>query len=160
MSTEEKKKEAAMPKDYQLHDRLGFRLSRLSRMMQARLETSLAEHDLTRLKWCVLSGVGIEGRTAPSELAAHIGITRPAISKLIKTMIAEGLIERNLVEADGRSRQISVTQLGKDKLNSCWHMVESNQEHFLEKLTAYERTMLNELLNTLIKDEFDIFDDI
>jgi DNA-binding MarR family transcriptional regulator len=160
MSKPKQGKEPAMPKDYQLHSRLGFRLSRLSRMMQGRLEASLAEHGLTRLQWCVLSGVGIEGKTAPSELAAHIGITRPAISKLIKAMISDGLIERRLVEADGRSRQISTTPLGDQKLNDCWSLVETNQEYFLAKLTLADRATLNEFLNTLIKDEDDVFDDL
>lgn len=149
-----------MPKDYQLHERLGFRLSRLSRLMQGRLEVELAKHDLTRLQWCVLSGVAVEGLNAPSELADHIGITRPAISRLLKSMIKEGLVERSLVEEDGRSRQISVTPLGAERLSACWPMVEANQEHFLAKLTDAQRGDLDAILRDLIRDETDTFDDI
>lgn len=159
--TEMKKRDFGdMPKDYQLHERLGYRLSRLSRMMQQRLETGLAEHDLTRLKWCVLSGVEMEGLNAPSELADHIGITRPAISRLLKTMIKDGLVERNLVEEDGRSRQISITKLGREKLMSCWPMVEGNQEHFLGKLPSQQRELLDQALKNMIHGETDTFDDL
>ncbi|WP_342074926.1 MarR family winged helix-turn-helix transcriptional regulator [Yoonia sp. SS1-5] len=149
-----------MPKDYHLHDRLGFKLTRLSRLMQGRLEAGLAEHDLTRLKWCILSGVGIEGHNAPSELADHIGITRPAISRLLKAMIKDGLIERSLVEDDGRSRQISVTALGSKKLDACWPMVEANQEHFLNKLSEAQKDALNDALRDMIAGEADMLEDL
>lgn len=151
---------ASMPGDYQLHDRLGFQLSRLSRMMQTRLEKGLAEHQMTRLKWCVLSGVAVEGYNAPSDLADHVGITRPAMSKLIKSMIRDGLIKRQLVETDGRSRQISATRQGLKKLEACWPMVNSNQEHFLQKLSSNDRKILQQILGKMIRDEVDIFDDL
>ena len=160
MSTTKQRDYGDMPKDYQLQERLGYKLSRLSRMMQGRLEAGLARHDLTRLKWCVLSGVGIEGHDAPSDLADHIGITRPAISRLLKDMIKDGLLERQLVEADGRSRKISVTPLGQEKLRACWPMVESNQDHFIRKLTSDQRTMLNDALRCLIAGESDAFEDL
>lgn len=150
----------AMPKDYHLHERLGFKLSRLSRLMQSRLETGLAEHGLTRLKWCVLAGVGMEGHSAPSDLADHLGITRPAISRLLKAMIKDGLIERSLVEEDGRSRQISITEFGQQKLQACWPMVDANQDHFLQKLSAQQRQDLNQTLSDMMQGEADAFDDL
>lgn len=155
-----KKDLGPMPRDYQLQDRLGFKLSRLSRIMQMRLETGLTKHGLTRMKWCVLSGVALEGHDSPSDLADHIGITRPATSRLLKQMIQEGLIERNLTEDDGRSRKINVTALGEEKLNTCWPMVEANQRHFLDKLGDDDRNTLNQLLHILIAGEEDAFDEL
>lgn len=155
-----KKDNETMPKDYHLQDRLGFKLSRLSRLMQVRLDTELARHDLSRLKWCVLSGVELERHDSPSELANHIGITRPAVSRLLKAMIGDGLIERSLTEEDGRSRKINVTALGRQKVAACWPFVEQNQQYFLNKLTSEQRDALNQALHDLISGETGAFDDL
>lgn len=142
-----------MPQDYRLRERLGFRLSRLSRIMQEQLESGLAQHDLTRLKWCVLSGVALEGHTAPSELADHIGVTRPVISRLLKGMIADGLIARSLRDEDGRGREIHVTALGQQKIEACRPIVDHNQAHFVDKLTRTQREQLDQVIEALIAGE-------
>lgn len=138
---------------YRLHRRLGFRLSRLSKLMQNRLESRLAEHGITRLKWCVLSGVGLECVATPSDLADHIGITRPAISRLLLQMRKEKLVLQSLDETDGRSRQIDLTELGQEKLRLCRPLVEENERHFMDKLGVRDGDALNRLLGRLLEGE-------
>ncbi|MEP1520418.1 MarR family transcriptional regulator [Ascidiaceihabitans sp.] len=145
---------------YQLQNRLGFKLSRLSRIMQSRLGADLAAHGLTRLKWCVLASVEMEHLNTPSELADNIGIARPAMSRLLKAMTKDGLIERRLNTEDGRARQIMVTARGKQKVATCWPLVQANQDHFLNKLSADQHDSLNEALRLMIRDEAGTFDDI
>lgn len=128
--------------------------------MQSRLEAGLEGHGLTRLKWCVLTGVEVEGHVIPSDLAEHIGITRPAVSRLLKAMVQDELIDRSLTEADGRSRQISVTEKGLQKLNACWPLVQANQDHFLGKLSNEQRVALEEALHDMIAGETDRFEDL
>ena len=142
-----------MPRDYHLRERLGFRLSRAARMMQERLEEGLAEHGLTRLKWCILSGVELEGHIAPSDLADHVGVARPVISRILKVMTKDGLITRTLSEDDGRGRRIEVTDLGREKIKLCWPMVERNQQHFAVKLDPHQMAVFDELLRTLMEGE-------
>lgn len=149
-----------MPRDYQLRERLGFRFSRLAKLMQARLERGLAEHELTRLKWCILSGVGLEGQTAPSDLAEHVGIARPTISKLLKELVDQGLVARRLSNEDGRGREIALTELGTVKLKTCLPIVEQNQIHFLGKLTDEQQHQLDHLLDALGSGELDKLEEL
>lgn len=149
-----------MAKDYHLQERLGYRLSRLSKLMQTRLETLLRPYELTRLEWCVLSGVAIEGHDSPSDLANHVGITRPAVSRLLKGLIARNLIERALTETDGRSRKITVTSQGEKTLNQCLPLVKSNQEHFTNKLSTAQTTALSDALDVMMSGEAVAFDDL
>lgn len=138
---------------YHLHQRLGYRLSRLSKLMQTRLEAGLAEHGLTRLKWCILSGVGLEGIATPSELADHIGITRPAASRLLMQMRKNDLIGQSLDDVDGRSRQIELTPLGQETLKRCLPLVEDNQRHFTDKLGVQEIEAFGRVLDRLLEGE-------
>lgn len=154
-----KKNFDAMPKDYQLQERLGYKLSRLSRIVQSRLDAEFAKQNLTRLKWCALSGVELEGRNSPSDLANHIGITRPAVSRLLKAMIKDGLIERKLTDEDGRSRKISVTDTGRQKISTCWPFVEQNQEYFLSKLSSEQGNAFDQALSDMIANEVGKFDE-
>ena len=82
---------------YVLRDQLGFKLSRAARVAQRRLEADLAQEGMTRLTWCVLSSVGLEGITTPSGVADNLGVARPVLSRLIKRHLR--LIDRQLVLA-------------------------------------------------------------
>lgn len=122
--------------DYRLHQRLGYRVSRLARIMQSRLEGELAEYGLTRLMWTVLCGVGEDGVTQPSDLAAYIGITRPSASRLLRTMEERGLIARaDAGGADGRRVDLALTPRGQAILTEARPRVAAMTAHFAGKLT-------------------------
>jgi DNA-binding MarR family transcriptional regulator len=122
-------------KEYELHKRLGYRVSKLSRVMQSRLERMIADQGLTRLMWCVITGVGEEGVTTPSELADYIGITRPATSRLLRDMEAKGMLVRNGGCDDGRAITISLTRHGLEIMRASRPSVDALNDHFTSKLT-------------------------
>ena len=66
--------------------------------------------------WCVLTGVGYDGVTNPSELADYIGITRPATSRLLRTMETRGLLERSYGGNDGRMIEVRLSARGAEVL--------------------------------------------
>lgn len=139
--------------DYDLHSRLGFRLSRLSSLMQARLEQHLATHEISRIEWCVLSGVGLQAITTPSALADHIGITRQAMSRLLVQMRARELLAQSFDQKDGRSRRLTLTDKGQTTLRLCKPLVDENQQHFASKIPAEQLALFSEALNTLLTGE-------
>lgn len=119
---------------YELHKRLGYRVSRLSRIMQSRLEQILGEHRITRLAWCALTGIGEEGVSTPSELAVYIGVTRPATSRLLRDLEARGLVARANGSADGRSVTLSLTEMGEKITRKSRVLVDEMNQHFKAKL--------------------------
>lgn len=139
--------------DYRLHARLGYCLSRLSKLMQTRVETALAAQGVSRLEWCVLSGVGLEGKQTPSELADHIGITRPGTSRLLRAMRRDALIRMVPDGTDGRSRRIELTREGRAKLRRCRPIVDENDRHFASKLSRQDRVALDKALKLLLHGE-------
>lgn len=119
---------------YRLHERLGYRVSRLARIMQTRLEAVLAEEDLTRMSWLVLTGIGEDDVRSPSELAEYIGITRPAASRLLKRMEARGFVRRMDGETDGRSVGLALTEAGEAVLLRARPRVDAMTAHFAAKV--------------------------
>ncbi|WP_283646519.1 MarR family winged helix-turn-helix transcriptional regulator [Marinovum algicola] len=146
--------------EYALRQQLGFKLSRTSRLMQQRLEAVLAPQGLTRLTWCVLSSIGLEGISTPSGIADNLGVTRPMLSRLIKAMSRDGLIEITLDPDDGRNRQLRLTAAGRSKLMACKPLVQDNNTHFSRKLTAAQMQALHELVDLLIDGETPYLDSL
>lgn len=145
---------------YTLHQRLGYRLSRLSNLMKARLDMKLASFGLSRIGWCALSGIGLEHICTPSGIADHIGITRQATSRLLLQMRKDGLIEQSFDEKDGRSRRLGLTKQGQDVLDRCRPLVEENQKHFEAKLSPEVMATLSDALETLLAGEEAELDDL
>ena len=120
---------------YRLHERLGYKVSRLARLMETQLEEMISPFGITRLFWCILSGVGLEGVRTPSELADYVGIARSAISRALRTMEEMQLITRCGTERDGRGVEIVLTDKGRDVMERCQPLVESLNDQFIGKLS-------------------------
>ncbi len=144
---------------YSLHDRLGFRVSRLAAIMRASLDKELLQLGLTRLEWCVLASIALEGITAPSEIAENIGITRPTASRTFKQMRAKGWLLQNLTDGDGRARAITLTDAGQDLLARARVLVDAHQARFLGKLDRQAAAHFLSSLDTLLEGVHDRFDD-
>ena len=142
---------------YTLHDRLGYRVSRLARIMQTRLEAVLAEEGLTRMMWLVLTGIGEDGVRTPSELADYIGITRPAASRLLKRMEARGFVVRAEGDGDGRSVDLGLTEAGQEVLDRARPRVDAMTAHFVSKLDGATYAALMDGLAGLAEGEHDDF---
>lgn len=138
---------------YELHGSLEYKLSKLSSMIQSRIESRLDRHGLTRAQWMALTGVEVEKKCSPSELAAHVGVSRPAISRMLKQMESDGLIERSLLGVDGRTRQLTITELGRQKINHCWPHIQAIEQYFINKLTEGQADGLSVAIDKLLLGE-------
>lgn len=140
--------------DYKLHERLGYQMARLGKLMEEAIAVELSEFDITRIQWCILSGVAIEHHNTPSDLAHHIGVSRPCLSRALKAMDSNGLIERNLIGGDGRTRTISLTEEGQKKLSQCWGKIQKVDERFSKKLNADQFEMIASSVDAMLEGEF------
>lgn len=139
---------------YLLHRRLGWRVSRMARILQAQLEDVLAEEGLTRLMWVVLCGLGEDGVETPSEMAFYIGITRASTSRLLTTMEGRGLIRRaGQAGPDGRQVALELTERGRAILTRYRPEADAMTMHFLSKLSAEQAATLLEALAIMAEGE-------
>lgn len=142
-----------MAEEFTLHNRVGFKVTRLARIMEARLEKQLSAHGVTRLMWCVLRGVGLEDVNTPSGLAEYICIARPAISRLLKSMEEKGFLERSGIHDDKRYTEVVLTELGEEKLRACHILVRELNDHFTNKLDEETYNMLMDAIDKLTEAE-------
>jgi DNA-binding MarR family transcriptional regulator len=117
--------------------------------MQARLDRCISKYGITRLMWCVLTGVGYDGVTNPSELADYIGIT----SRLLRTMETRGLLERSYGGNDGRMIEVRLSARGAEVLALARKGVDAVNDHFTAKLTPEEMQQFLNAVEKLTADE-------
>lgn len=138
---------------YQLRDGLGYRVSRLARVMERHFECRLAGLGITRLMWCVLPSVGLEGISRPSAIAEHIGVDRTALSRVLRELEAKGLVSRTRDDRDGRSTRVALTEAGQACLARALPQSMGTTNHFSGKLSEEETEVFRSLVDKLLEGE-------
>jgi DNA-binding MarR family transcriptional regulator len=91
----------------------------------------------------------VAGPLESKDAAARTGMSRPAVSSLTKTLVAEKLIKRDDDKADGRSVVLSLTAKGRRDLEVIYRQHNARESVWAEALTADERATLHGLLGKL-----------
>lgn len=138
---------------YRLHASLGYNLSLAARLQERRLDDALKTLGLTRTTWCVLLAVGVEGHRQPSDIASFIGIDRTATSRALRTMEAAGLLTRETGPKDKRTTRVSLTDLGRKRIEQGTPYAVENNALMRAKLSAAEHEELLALLTRLTEGE-------
>lgn len=72
---------------------------------------------LTATQLAALASVDRQGVITPGELAEIEGVRRPSVTRVVGTLLEEGMIEKNADPEDGRSSLLSVTPAGLEYLD-------------------------------------------
>lgn len=140
---------------YNLHERLGYKLTLAAQVNNQILVNLLAQLGLTRQTWCVLVAVGEQGINLPSEIADYIGIQRAAVSRTLKDMHNKGFLRRDNDPDNGKLTLVTLTDLGQDLLAQSLLLCEQSSQRMDEKLTANERQQLDQLLSKYLSGPMD-----
>src|SRR5690606_15021019 len=97
----------------------------------------------------VLRKLTTRGPLPPATIAAELHLARPTVSNLLKSMIAEGLVERRPSPEDGRSALISPTEHGRAVLETFRHDRTEVIRVAMEQLSPAERASLTAALPAL-----------
>ncbi len=138
---------------YRLHNSLMYQLTLTARVQERRLEDGLRGVGLTRITWCILLAVQVEGLTRPSEIAAFIGVDRTATSRALREMEAKGWVARQIGTQDRRTTQVLLTAEGQRLQLRATPIVEENLRHFLAKLPEGGAEQFRALMEALRQDE-------
>jgi DNA-binding MarR family transcriptional regulator len=84
-----------------------------------------------------------------SDLASHLGLTLPSVSKLVDGLVKQGLISRRDAVSDRRCLKLELTQRGKSIVNSAQTSAQANLAKILSGLSSDELTTVHQALELL-----------
>ncbi|NKQ54633.1 winged helix-turn-helix transcriptional regulator [Amycolatopsis sp. K13G38] len=100
----------------------------------------------------------LAGPLEAKKAAELTGMSRAAVSNLMKSLVADGLLERAPGEHDGRSVLLSLTERGQAEMIEVFRAQNEREYEWASVLTEAEQRILVMLLDKLItnRDQFDV----
>ncbi len=84
-----------------------------------------------------------------SDIAEHMGLTLPSMSKMIDGLVARHLVSRRMDPGDRRRVTLAATELGRTAMQSAYQATESRLAERLAALPASERDALLKAMQVL-----------
>lgn len=82
-------------------------------------------------------------------IAEKFGITAAAVARTLKSLEAEGFIERTNVEDDSRYKKIVITEKGNDIVQKSYKMFKETDESIFEDFSEKDIALFNEYLDKM-----------
>jgi len=132
---------------------VGYLVWRLSTKWRTAVDAAVAPLGLTHAQYSVLStlrGVSSAGLyPSQRQLADHIGLEPMFISKLVRALEGQGLIERRPDPADSRAVRLTVTQQGTEVADQAVVIVADLMEQFTSPLGGVSSKRTHTLMRDL-----------
>ncbi|BAE49619.1 Transcriptional regulator [Paramagnetospirillum magneticum AMB-1] len=123
--------------------------------VMAGFRPNLRSHDITEQQWRALKALAQTGEMRAGQLSRASLISMPSLTRIIRTLEKQGLIERRPEERDQRAALLSLTAKGHDLVLSVSHAAEKRYDEIVAAfgLERLERLhlMLDELSAALAK---------
>src|SRR3990170_7385495 len=120
----------------------------LERELQAEQRLALTDYDVL----VQLSAVP-DRRLRMSELADRLLLSRSGATRLVHRLVADGLVERAVTEADRRGQWAVLTDAGYERLrNASPTHLRGVATHFLDRLSADDLAALDRMLRRVVED--------
>jgi DNA-binding MarR family transcriptional regulator len=130
---------------------IGFWLRMVSNHVSQAFAAKLSDKGVTVAEWTLMRALYGKEPTAPSRVAADMGMTRGAITRLADRLIAKSLITREASTNDGRGQTLALTDRAIRLVPDLAALADRNDAEFFECLTAGERKALGRILRNLVE---------
>lgn len=121
---------------------------RLSRIMRKDLRIHSAGL-FTEPQFRVMAHLFREGERCLSDLATHLGVSLPTMSKLVQGLEARGLVARTEDSVDRRRIVLALTGQGRQEYAAMLHRTEEHLVDWIHDLPVAQRAEVIRVLNTL-----------
>ncbi|WP_160295527.1 homoprotocatechuate degradation operon regulator HpaR [Paramagnetospirillum magnetotacticum] len=123
--------------------------------VMAGFRPNLRSHDITEQQWRALKSLAQTGEMRAGQLSRASLISMPSLTRIIRTLEKQGLIERRPEERDQRAALLSLTEKGHELVLSVSHAAEKRYDEIVAAfgLDRLERLhlMLEELSEALTR---------
>ncbi|WP_338240874.1 MarR family winged helix-turn-helix transcriptional regulator [Aurantiacibacter hainanensis] len=134
----------------QLPGLIGFHLRRASLVDFSTFSDEIGDRSITPLRYSVLELVGANPGLQPVQLAAVLGLSKPAATLAIDFWETRKCLTRRRTPADGRARGVHLTLNGEEILAELRRQVARHDEALTASLTEFELETLLKALRKII----------
>ncbi len=106
-------------------------------------------HGVTVAEWVVLRALFERDEIKPSELAARLGLTRGAISKLVDRLVAKQLVSVRADAQDGRAQLLILRTSGRRLVPVLATLADENDARAFGHLSQHQHALLAATLREL-----------
>lgn len=135
-----------------LHAHLGYWLRMVSNAVSHSFARRVEAQGVTVAEWVFLRMLYDVETIAPSLLAARMGMTKGAISKLADRLLAKELVARRPNPDDGRAHELFLEPAGRALVPRLAELADRNDAEFFDLLTQDERRQLEMLLRKIVAE--------
>ena len=130
---------------------LGYWLRFVSNHVSQAFARKVEARGVTVAEWVVMRDLFDAEAMAPSRLAARIGMTRGAITKLADRLVAKELMTRTADPTDGRAQTLALTPAGRALVPELAALADANDSEFFGALTPEDRAALTRILRGIVE---------
>jgi DNA-binding MarR family transcriptional regulator len=134
-----------------LEAHLGYWLRFVSNQVSHSFSMKLASREVTVAEWVVLRELYDRDAVMPSELAASLGMTRGAISKLADRLAQKSLLRREENKEDRRFQTLALTPKGRKLVPELSALADRNDAEFFGHLGTAERTLIEATMKDIVR---------
>ncbi|MGL5736750.1 MAG: MarR family winged helix-turn-helix transcriptional regulator [Beijerinckiaceae bacterium] len=128
---------------------VSFWLRAVSNHVSHALGTRMQPHGVTVAEWSLLRLLH-DAPQRPTVIAARLGLTRSAISKLSDRLAAKNLIASAPTPGDLRSQSLSLTRQGRDLVPVLAKLADDNEDMFFGHLGHEHQETLRLLMRNIL----------
>ncbi len=128
---------------------LSYTLAAAHRNVHQSLGMKLKELGIQVEAWRILEVLSAEEDHTMGELAEVVLMNPPTLTKLVDRMVSNGLVHRQVSQADHRRVQLALTNLGRDQVEKLRKFANAQNDEILEKLGPAKAQILTEALRSL-----------
>lgn len=130
---------------------LAYRIHRLARLLRVHLVRFLNTHapGLSPEQWFLLFRLFERDGRSQSDLTDPVLDDRPNVSRQIRGLIASGFVERSPDPGDGRRSLLSLTDAGREQVETLLPVVVEARRTFFGVIPAADLGVFSDVLATL-----------
>ncbi len=119
------------------------------RTMKSEIRT-VAQGRLTHPQYRILANIS-RGINTTGQIASDHGVSQPAMSKMVESLVQRGLIQRTSLSKDRRQIVLRLTTKGRGLYEELKEIATKNLDKKLKKISSLDKNQLQRALNDLEK---------
>jgi DNA-binding MarR family transcriptional regulator len=136
----------------QLQSYIPYLFNRLSNRWNLDQNRDLSEHSVNNVVFRTLSVLYIYKTLTVNEIAVLAVTEQSTASRTVDSMVASGLVKREIAEEDQRRRVVALTADGEALLRKIWPVMERNYDRLIEGIEPEQIEICARVLAKMVEN--------